>query len=40
MADDATFPKSTTVSRRGLLKTGAVAGGGLFLSWGLNPDGC
>jgi isoquinoline 1-oxidoreductase beta subunit len=37
MADDASFTPVPT--RRSLLKTGAVAGGGLFLSWGLNPDG-
>jgi isoquinoline 1-oxidoreductase beta subunit len=35
MADDA----SINPSRRALLKTGALAGGGLFLSWGLGPDG-
>jgi isoquinoline 1-oxidoreductase beta subunit len=47
MADDASFsptaqtasPKTTTVSRRGLLKTGAVAGGGFFVAWGLNANG-
>ena len=42
MADDASFtsmPKTTTVSRRGLLKTGAVAGGGFFIAWGLNANG-
>jgi isoquinoline 1-oxidoreductase beta subunit len=41
MADDAAFKtlKTTTVSRRGLLKTGAVAGGGFFISWGLNANG-
>ena len=41
MADDASFKtlKTTTVSRRGLLKTGAVAGGGFFISWGLNANG-
>ena len=46
MADDASFHtsqesgfKTTTVSRRGLLKTGAVAGGGFFITWGLNANG-
>ena len=39
MADDASFPKTTTVSRRGLLKTGAVAGGGFFIAWGLTARG-
>jgi isoquinoline 1-oxidoreductase beta subunit len=45
MADDASFTpetstlKTTTVSRRGLLKTGAVAGGGFFIAWGLNANG-
>ena len=35
MADDASF----NPARRTLLKTGAVAGGGLFLSWGLTANG-
>jgi isoquinoline 1-oxidoreductase beta subunit len=35
MADDASF----LPSRRSLLKTGVAAGGGLFLSWGLNASG-
>jgi isoquinoline 1-oxidoreductase beta subunit len=35
MADDASFQPT----RRTLLKTGAAAGGGLFLSWGLNASG-
>jgi len=40
MADDASFtPSSTTLSRRGLLRTGAVAGGGFFISWGLTAAG-
>src|SRR3569833_423880 len=47
MADDASFPstpqdtmpKASTVSRRGLLKTGAVAGGGFFIAFGLNANG-
>jgi isoquinoline 1-oxidoreductase beta subunit len=42
MADDASFhatSKTTTVSRRGLLKTGAVAGGGFFIAWGINANG-
>jgi isoquinoline 1-oxidoreductase beta subunit len=42
MADDASFPaalKTTTVSRRGLLKTGAVGGGGFFVAFGLNANG-
>jgi hypothetical protein len=41
MADDASFKTSnaTAVSRRGLLKTGAVAGGGFFISWGLTAKG-
>ena len=48
MADDASFDifttqdsdgESATVSRRGLLKTGAVAGGGFFIAWGLNANG-
>jgi isoquinoline 1-oxidoreductase beta subunit len=33
------MPKASTVSRRGLLKTGAVAGGGFFVAWGLNANG-
>jgi isoquinoline 1-oxidoreductase beta subunit len=37
MADDASFTPVPT--RRGLLKTGAVAGGGFFISWGLNANG-
>jgi isoquinoline 1-oxidoreductase beta subunit len=40
MADDASFtPSNTTISRRGLLRTGAVAGGGFFISWGLTAAG-
>jgi isoquinoline 1-oxidoreductase beta subunit len=40
MADDASFtPSSTSVSRRGLLRTGALAGGGMFISWGLTAKG-
>jgi isoquinoline 1-oxidoreductase subunit beta len=39
MADDASFASNTTVSRRGLLRTGAIAGGGFFISWGLNANG-
>jgi isoquinoline 1-oxidoreductase beta subunit len=44
MADDASFipgfiPGIGSTSRRNLLKTGAVAGGGLFLSWGLTAKG-
>ena len=40
MADDASFtPSSTILSRRGLLRTGAVAGGGFFISWGLTAAG-
>lgn len=35
MADDATFAPT----RRALLRTGAAAGGGLFLSWGLTANG-
>jgi isoquinoline 1-oxidoreductase beta subunit len=35
MADDASFAPT----RRSLLKTGAVAGGGFFLSWGLTATG-
>lgn len=35
MADDAAF----TPTRRTLLQTGAAAGGGLFLSWGLDAQG-
>src|ERR1700743_2359992 len=35
MADDAVF----TPSRRTLLKSGLAAGGGLFLSWGLDAHG-
>src|ERR1700761_5631810 len=35
MADDAVF----TPSRRTLFKSGLAAGGGLFLSWGLNANG-
>ena len=35
MADDAAFAPT----RRNLLKTGAAAGGGLFLSWGLTANG-
>jgi isoquinoline 1-oxidoreductase beta subunit len=35
MADDASF----NPARRTLLKTGAAAGGGLFLSWGLTANG-
>jgi isoquinoline 1-oxidoreductase beta subunit len=35
MADDASF----IPTRRALLKTGAVAGGGFFLSWGLDANG-
>jgi isoquinoline 1-oxidoreductase beta subunit len=35
MTDDASF----ALSRRTLLKTGAAAGGGLFLSWGLKANG-
>jgi len=45
MADDASFTPSQalsqgkTISRRGLLRTGAVAGGGFFISFGLNANG-
>ena len=40
MADDASFtPSTTNVSRRGLLRTGALAGGGMFISWGLTAKG-
>ena len=40
MADDASFPLPVArVSRRGLLRTGALAGGGFFISWGLNANG-
>src|ERR1700744_6714285 len=35
MADEGSFQSS----RRTLLRTGAAAGGGLFLSWGLNANG-
>ena len=37
MADDASFTPVPT--RRSLLKTGAVAGGGFFISWGLDANG-
>ena len=40
MADDASFASAALKpSRRGLLKTGAVAGGGFFISWGLTANG-
>ena len=40
MADDASFtPSTTNVSRRGLLRTGALAGGGMFFSGGLTAKG-
>ena len=38
MADDA-FDPALNASRRSLLKTGAVAGGGFFISWGLDANG-
>ena len=40
MADDAAFiPADIAPTRRALLKTGAVAGGGFFISWGLTANG-
>jgi isoquinoline 1-oxidoreductase beta subunit len=41
MADDAAFTPASVAAptRRGLLKTGAVAGGGFFISWGLTANG-